>query len=230
MTETKMEKDAAAIGGVHAVLIVEDEPSAREYFAAAIQTDPALRLIDAVGTLASGAAILAEGNVDVLLVDLGLPDGHGTELIRFARRLCADTQSMVVTVFGDESSVVAAIQAGARGYLLKDDSVSDICKSIHQLMAGGSPLSPTIARYLLRRFNEPEAGAQPTSRLPKLSEREAETLRYVVKGFTFPEIAELLGVSTHTVTTHARRIYRKLEVRSRSEAVFEALARGLLDL
>jgi DNA-binding NarL/FixJ family response regulator len=214
----------------HTILIVEDEPSTRDYLAAAVEADPSLRLVGAVATLAAGAAILGEGNVDVLLVDLGLPDGHGADLIRFARRLGADTESMVVTVFGDEQSVVSAIQAGARGYLLKDEPAADICRSIHQLMAGGSPLSPAIARYLLRRFNEPEKGVEPSVPTPKLSEREVEMLRYVVKGFTFPEIGELLGISTHTVTTHARRIYRKLEVRSRSEAVFEALARGLLEL
>lgn len=226
-------KDAGDVKGgsvCHSVLLVEDDASTREYLAGAVQADSSLRLVAAVGTVAEGAALLAEGNVDVLLVDLGLPDGHGTDLIRFSRRLGADTQCMVVTVFGDEASVVAAIQAGARGYLLKDDPASSICRAIAQLLSGGSPLSPAIARYLLRRFSEPEPGLSPSAPLPRLSERETEMLRYVVKGFTFPEIGELLGISTHTVTTHARRMYRKLEVRSRSEAVFEALARGLLEL
>jgi DNA-binding NarL/FixJ family response regulator len=209
------------------VLVVEDEPESRAYLSDAIRADRSLQLVDAVATLADGARVLAETVTDVLLVDLGLPDGNGTELIRFARELGADTQCMVVTVFGDESSVVKAIQAGARGYLLKDDRASDIGRAVHQLVDGGSPLSPSIARQLLQRFAEP-AAPQPArgERLPKLSERETQILRYVVKGFTFPEIGELMGISAHTVTTYARRIYRKLEVRSRSEAVFEALSRG----
>jgi DNA-binding NarL/FixJ family response regulator len=211
------------------VVIVEDNLETREYLAAAIQSDPSLRLLGAVPTLAQGIAQLSEALPDVLLVDLGLPDGNGTDLIRFARQIGAETSCMVVTVFGDEATVVSAIEAGARGYLLKDERASDICRSIHELIAGGSPLSPPVARYLLRRFNAERPVSSPHAPpLPSLSERETETLRYVVKGFTFPEIGELMGISTHTVTTHARRIYRKLEVRSRAEAVFEAMSRGLV--
>jgi len=214
--------------GAHSVLVVEDDPETRRYIADAVQSDPGLTLVGAVGTVRDGAAALTASVTDVLLVDLGLPDGNGAELIRFARKVGADTLSLVITVFGDEPSVVGAIQAGARGYLLKDDRAADIVEAIRQLLAGGSPLSPAIARYLLRRFAEPEPPAPAAAALPKLSERETEILHFVVKGFTFPEIANLLDISTHTVTTHARRIYRKLEVRSRSEAVFEAVSLGIV--
>jgi DNA-binding NarL/FixJ family response regulator len=212
----------------HSVLIVEDDAETRLYIADAVRSDPSLQVVGAVGTVREAVQLLAESVTDVLLVDLGLPDGNGAELIRFARRVGADTQSLVITVFGDEQSVIAAIHAGARGYLLKDDRSSGICEAIHQLVAGGSPLSPNIARYLLRRFAEAEQIAEPAPKLPQLSERETEILKYVVKGFTFPEIAALLKISTHTVTTHARRIYRKLEVRSRAEAVFEAVSLGIV--
>jgi len=215
-------------GALHSVLVVEDDPETRTYIADAVISDPELQLVGTAGTVREGVAVLAESVTDVLLVDLGLPDGNGTELIRFARKVGADTQTMVITVFGDEPSVVAAIQAGARGYLLKDDRSADIRQAIHQLLLGGSPLSPGIARYLLKRFAEAERAPEPTSLLPKLSERETQILHFVVKGFTFPEIAELLEISTHTVTTHARRIYRKLEVRSRAEAVFEAVSMGIV--
>jgi DNA-binding NarL/FixJ family response regulator len=229
---TPREGERRAAQAPTSVLIVEDEPDSREYLAHAIGADPGLSLVAAVPMLAEGVALLAQTLADVLLVDLDLPDGNGTELIRFARTVGADTQCMVVTVFGDEVSVIAAIQAGARGYLLKDDRASDICTAVHQLAAGGSPLSPAIARHVLQRFAEPPGGAaQPQhGTFPKLSERETEILRYVVKGFTFPEIGELMSLSAHTVTTYARRIYRKLEVRSRSEAVFEALSRGWVDV
>jgi DNA-binding NarL/FixJ family response regulator len=213
--------------GAHSVLVVEDDPETRRYIADAVQSDSGLSLVGAVGTVREGAAALTASVTDVLLVDLGLPDGNGAELIRFARKVGADTQSLVITLFADEPSVVGAIQAGARGYLLKDDRAADIVEAIRQLLAGGSPLSPSIARYLLRRFAEPEPRV-PAAALPKLSERETEILHFVVKGFTFPEIGGLLDISTHTVTTHARRIYRKLEVRSRSEAVFEAVSLGIV--
>jgi DNA-binding NarL/FixJ family response regulator len=213
----------------HSVLIVEDDAETREYLAAAVSSDPTLRVIGAVRTLREGIALLTQTLTDVLLVDLGLPDGNGTELMRFARRVGSDTQCLVITLFGDEASVISAIKAGARGYLLKDDEAGNICQAIHQLLLGGSPLSPAIARYLLRGFAD-EADSSGPSPLPKLSERETEILRHVIKGFTFPEIGNLLGISAHTVTTHARRIYRKLEVRSRAEAVFEALSRGWVDI
>lgn len=214
----------------HSVLIVEDDAETRLYIGDAVRSDPSLQLVGTAGTVREAAQLLAESVTDVLLVDLGLPDGSGADLIRFARRVGADTQSLVITVFGDEASVIAAIHAGARGYLLKDDRSADICEAIHQLLAGGSPLSPNIARCLLRRFAEAEDRAESAPKLPKLSEREAEILKYVVKGFTFPEIAALLKISTHTVTTHARRIYRKLEVRSRAEAVFEAVSLGIVGI
>lgn len=169
---------------------------------------------------------------DLLAVDLGLPDGHGTELIRFARREHPTTEVMVITVFADERSVISAIEAGAGGYLLKDGTPQEISQALVQLAEGGSPISPAIARHLLRRFQSEPAAAAPTATAaepaPSLTQREIEVLRLISKGFRFGEIAELLGISTHTVTTHVRHLYRKLEVSSRSAAVWEARHLGLL--
>jgi DNA-binding NarL/FixJ family response regulator len=211
------------------VLIAEDDGPTRERLAAAVASDPALAVAGSAGTLAEARGALRREAPEVLLVDLGLPDGSGLDLIREARRLSADTQALVITVFGDERSVIGAIEAGARGYLLKDGSPADVCAAIHQLLAGGAPISPVIARHLLRRLGpEPPAAAEQDT--PRLSAREVEVLELVVKGFTFPEIAGVLGISAHTVTTHVRRIYRKLEVRSRGEAVYEAVQLGLVKL
>jgi DNA-binding NarL/FixJ family response regulator len=137
----------------------------------------------------------------------------------------------VVTIFGDEAHVVAAIEAGALGYLLKDGTPDYIAGSILDMLAGGSPISPPIARYLLKRFRSLETTpGTPPVRLPRLSEREREVLGLIVKGFSYAEIARLLGVSAHTVTTHVRSIYGKLEVHSRGEAVYEALQLGLVKI
>jgi DNA-binding NarL/FixJ family response regulator len=212
------------------VLVVEDDEPTRERLVRALSAHAeALELSAAVGTCAEALHLLRSDPPDVLLVDLDLPDGHGVELIRAARALSADTHAMVVTVFGDEKSVLGAIEAGARGYLLKDESTEGVGAAILQLVAGGAPITPAIARHLILRFQERAASAARETG-PALSKRELEVLELVVKGFTFPEIAELLGVSPHTVGTFVRRIYRKLEVRSRGEAVFEALQLGLVKL
>ncbi len=213
----------------HTVLIVEDEPDTREYIAGAVGACAGLRVVGASGTVAEAIDMLRREAPDVLLVDLGLPDGSGTQVIKAARQLSADTQILVVTVFGDEKSVISAIEAGARGYLLKDSQPPDIARSVQDLLAGGSPISPSIARHLLRRFQEPESPG-PDATAPTLTSREHEVLKLVVKGFTYAEIGDALGISWNTVSTHVRRIYRKLEVRSRSEAVFEALQLGIVNL
>ncbi len=213
----------------HTVLLVEDEAHTRERLADVVRGHPSLRLLAAVGSCEDARRALSSVVPDVLLTDLGLPDGDGLDLIREVRRRGPATQVMVITVFGDEEHVVNALEAGAAGYLLKDRSPEDIGQAILELVQGGSPISAAVARHLLRRFRSIGEHATPQAGpVPHLSEREQEILRLVVKGFRFPEIAELLGVSAHTVKTHVRRIYEKLEVSSRGEAVYEALQLGLV--
>ena len=211
------------------VLVVEDDQPTRTRLARAVDAHPDLRVCAAVGTVADGRAALARDVPAVLLTDLDLPDGNGIDLIRAARQAGAGTQSMVITVFGDEQHVVAAIEAGALGYLLKDASADSIGRAITEMLEGGSPMSPPVARYLLQRFARPPEPAAPSD-TPALSAREREVLTFIVKGFSYAEIARLLELSTYTVATHVRRIYGKLEVHSRGEAVYEALATGLVKM
>jgi DNA-binding NarL/FixJ family response regulator len=210
------------------VLLVEDDEPTRARLADAVRAHPDLELVGAVGSCAEARRALAQGLPDVLLTDLGLPDGSGIELITELRARGARTQPIVITIFGDEAHVVAALEAGALGYLLKDAAPETIGAAIQDMLAGGSPISPVIARYLLRRFRPTAADA--ASEIPRLSERENDVLTMIVKGFSYAETARLLGVSAHTVTTHVRNIYRKLEVHSRGEAVYEALQMGLVKL
>ena len=211
------------------VLIVEDDDPTRMRLARAVASRPDLRVCAAVGTVADARAVLDREAPAVLLTDLDLPDGNGIELIRAARSAGRGTQSMVITVFGDEQHVVAAIEAGALGYLLKDASADSIGRAILEMLDGGSPMSPPVARYLLQRFaRTAEPVAPPASGASELSAREREVLTFIVKGFSYAEIARLLELSTHTVATHVRRIYGKLAVHSRGEAVYEALATGLV--
>jgi DNA-binding NarL/FixJ family response regulator len=158
----------------------------------------------------------------------------------------------VVTMFGDDGHVLGSIEAGATGYLLKDASLQRIAASIHELREGGSPISPSIARRVLMKFRLPPVVATgapgiagrntsggagtvagtpcggPAADASPLSERETEILRLVAKGLSFDTVGGLLDISSHTVVAHVKKIYRKLAVHSRGEAVYEAGQMGLL--
>jgi len=214
------------------ILLVEDEANTRTMLEQAINADDQCRVMAAFGTLKQAMAWLENHQPDVLLVDLGLPDGDGTELIRDIYSRGYSTEVMVITVFGDERHVIRAIEAGATGYILKDAMTDDICTSIKQLVDGGSPISAPIARHLLGRFRETsQAGTKDgESAVPALTRREQEVLSQLARGFSFPEISDILSISPHTVASHVKHIYRKLAVCSRSEAVYEAIQLGLIDI
>lgn len=215
----------------HSVLVVEDEPLARRRIELVVQQVPELRVLATTSTAAEARAALRQ-LPDVMLVDLGLPDGDGVDLIREARTVSPHTRSVAITVFADEQHVMRAIRAGAHGYLLKDGSPAYIGNSILELIAGGSPISAPIARYLLQSFQSelPAAPAAAQAEVRRLSARELEILTMVAKGFSVAEVADLLKISDRTVSKHVQHIYRKLEVSSRSEAIYEAVNLGLIDL
>lgn len=218
------------------VLVVEDEPGFLQRFCDAIAAEPTLRLCGAATTVA-GACTLVDALVpDVVLVDLGLPDGSGVDVIRHAMRGGPTRDVLVVTLFGDDGHVIDSIRAGATGYLLKDALPKDITASILQVHGGGSPISPAIARRVLTSFGEHQNSgpaeklphAEKTGRPSVLTERETEILRLVAKGLNFKEVAGILAISPNTVITHVKRIYQKLAVHSRGEAVYEANQMGWL--
>jgi DNA-binding NarL/FixJ family response regulator len=212
------------------VIVVEDDPAFLTRFCRAVASAADLALLAAVGDIASARAAIARQAPDVLLTDLGLPDGSGIDLIRETARLHPATDIMVISVFGDEEHVLASIEAGATGYILKDSLPEELVALIAQLRAGGSPISPLIARRLLDRFRPKKAPADvvPDAPATALSPRESEVLALIAKGFNFAEIARLLEVSPHTITAHVKKIYQKLAVHSRGEAVYEAGKMGLL--
>ncbi len=214
------------------ILVVDDDDAFRESVCAAIARDNDLELAAQVNSVAAAREAIGHGDFDVALIDLGLPDGNGIDLIREISRTLPDADVMVVTVFGDEAHVLASIEAGATGYLLKRSLNDTLGETVRELRAGGSPISPVIARQLLHRFKRdtPESPQQPAAVVDDggLSEREREVLLFIAKGFTVGEIANMLHLSAHTVATHVKHIYRKLAVHSRTEAVFEAGRMGLL--
>ncbi|RDV00156.1 response regulator transcription factor [Trinickia dinghuensis] len=215
------------------VAIVEDDASFREALARAIESAPDMRVAGAATTRAEGLALLQGAPADVLLVDLGLPDGSGIDVIQAAVRQWPGCSIMVSTNFGDETHVMRSIEAGAAGYLLKDSSPARMADEIRSLASGGSPISPIIARQILARFQQGRAAAAQSAKPaatppPALSAREKEVLDYITKGFTTQEIARLMDLSHFTVRSFVRRIYGKLEVNSKAEAIYEARTLGLL--
>ncbi len=217
------------------VALVEDDESFRNAVVAAIESAPDLALSAVANTRLRGLQLLEGEAPDVLLVDLGLPDGSGIDVIRAAHARWPKCNTMVSTAFGDETHVMQSLEAGAAGYLLKDSAPERLVLEIRSLHAGGSPISPLIARKILARFRpavasseQSGAAAEPTHRRAVLSARETEVLELITKGFSTSEIAGLMSVSSHTVLTYVRRIYAKLEVNSRTEAIYEARSQGLL--
>jgi len=209
------------------VMVVEDDASFRSSFTAAIAAAEDMLLHAVAENVAQALALLAGPPADILVVDLGLPDGSGIEVIRAAHRAWPECDIMVATTFADDRHVIPSIEAGAAGYLLKDSSESRIADDIRTLSAGGSPISPRIARKILLRL-QPAAPLPPASPTALLSPREKQALELITKGFSYDEIAELMGVTRNTVMTFVRRIYQKLEVSSKAEAIFEARSHGLL--
>jgi DNA-binding NarL/FixJ family response regulator len=212
------------------VALVEDDARVRDRFQRVIAAEPTLRLLHAAGTAQELLTWFAENAVDVLLVDLGLPDTPGLEVIRQARRMQPACAVMVITMFADEANMLQAFEAGAGGYLLKDGTEADLGAHVLSLHGGGSPMSPIIARQLLVRW---QASAPPSAAarvgLPvALSKRESEVLDLIARGFIYPEIAQQMGLSVSTIQTHVRNIYGKLDVHNKTEAVFEARQLGLL--
>lgn len=232
---------AAAAPAPIRVATVEDDAASRIALVAALNAAGDMRLLWAASARTEALAALARPDAeppDVLLVDLGLPDGSGLEVIAAARRRWPACAPMVCTIFGDEEHVLAAIEAGAMGYLLKDATPEVVVQEVRSLHAGGSPINPLVARKLLlhaQRGGAPAADvagaieAAAGDELPSLSARELEVLRLVSRGHTLAEVAQALVVSPHTARTFVRRIYAKLQVKSRGEAVRVAAHQGLLD-
>ncbi|MEQ1668280.1 MAG: response regulator transcription factor [Sulfuriferula sp.] len=213
------------------VMLVEDDVNFQHALITAMLAAPDMQLTAIASTRAQGLKMLETTQIDVLLVDLGLPDGSGIDVIRAAHAKFPACNIMVSTTFGDELHVMQSLEAGASGYLLKDSEPTRMVFEIRSLYHGGSPISPLIARQILTRFRQDNApSGQPTTTKQRavLSTREQEVLEYITRGFTADEIAALIVVSRHTVLTYVRRIYAKLEVNSKAEAIYEARNQGLL--
>lgn len=215
------------------VSILEDDSDMREYLEFVIGRTEDMVLGFSSGTLEFALQEMNQGSVsDICLVDLQLPDGNGIDFIK-ATSEGRKTKFLVLTVLGDRTSVLSALEAGAHGYLLKDSDELAVTQSIRQTVSGANPLSPEAATHLLSLLKKKSEGdgSNPTPALVgDLNEREADVLTYLAKGMSYKETAEILDLSVHTINGYVKSIYEKLSVHSKSEAVFEALKLGWITL
>jgi DNA-binding NarL/FixJ family response regulator len=210
------------------LLIIEDDRLLQENLVQETRAmSPGWRVL-ASDTIASALEIIKASALDAVFLDLGLPDGDGVEIIRELRRSQPDCEILVITVFADEQRVLRSLEAGASGYILKGDLPDFVHRLISTIEAGGSPVSPAIARRLIARLQPVAASKRPIDGTEPLSNRESEILSLCAKGLRYAEIASVLDLSVHTVNAHLKSVYRKLMVNSRAEAVYEARRSGLL--
>lgn len=205
--------------------VLEDSGPVRDHFLHIIDEAEDLTLCGVAACLGETPALLA-AQPDLVLTDLGLPDGSGLDFIPLAK--AAGARSLVITAFGDRDTVLAALGAGADGYLLKDSPTQAVLDGIRVTLDGGAPISAAAAVFLLERFREPVVVAAPAAE--RLTPRETELLTLFSRGCSYKSAARELGISPLTVGDHVKAIYRKLEVNSRGEAVFVAVQRGQLRL
>jgi DNA-binding NarL/FixJ family response regulator len=204
------------------VAIVEDEKSLREDLADLINSRKGLRCIATFGSAEEALRGLPEKPPHVVIMDINLPGMSGIECTRALRAKLPDTEIVMLTMFEDAELIFAALRAGASGYLLKRFAAAELTTAIEQTHRGGSPMTPQIARHVVRFF---QTQGRAIAESDALTEREYDLLSLLARGRQYKEIADQLGISVDTVRSHIRRIYRKLHVHSRTEAAVKFLGR-----
>lgn len=211
------------------ILLVEDDPrvgdAVRRLLGAGMVEQTGLSLEAVATTVAEGKSLVAARPPDVLLLDLALPDGHGLEVLA-ALPAGAATVTLVLTVFDDDAHIFEALSAGAVGYLLKDELVARLVPCVQEVLRGGAPMTPSIARRVLQSFRPP--GAVPALPEPggeHLTAREREVIELLARGTTYENIGKALGISTNTVRVYIRTTYRKLHATTKTEAITQAVRR-----
>src|SRR5258707_1150545 len=204
------------------VAIVEDNEQLRATLARVLNRAESFRCVSQYGDAESALQGLPKDKAEVVLMDINLPGMNGVECVRRLKQIAPQLQIVMLTVYEDTENIFNALKAGAAGYLLKRTKTAELLEAIREVHRGGSPMTTHIARKVTQSFQRAGPSPQPTE---NLSEREQEVLDCLSQGFLYKEIAEKLGISYETVHTYIRRIYEKLQVRTRTEAVAKFLRR-----
>ncbi len=208
------------------IAIVDDDVSVRRSARALIETLPRFEVSGEADGVAAAIALIRRTHPDVVLLDLGLTDGSGIDVLRALSPSLPRLIAIVLTVFEDDAHIFDALRAGASGYVLKHDLNRRLLPAIDEALAGGAPMSPTIARRVLGSFAAPASPPAESDRV--LTAREREVTELLAHGSTYDEVARMLGISSNTVRSFIRSIYEKLHVSSKTEAVREAMRLGIL--
>jgi DNA-binding NarL/FixJ family response regulator len=198
------------------VSIVEDDPKAREILVDWINRADGFRCVSNHGSGEDAFARIPEHSPDVVLMDINLPGINGAECVRRLKPVLTQAQFVMLTVYEDSDHIFQALQAGAAGYLLKQTQRAGLIAALREVHDGGSPMTANIARKVVQCFHYPQQGLNADE---ALSPREREVLELLARGYLYKEIADSLNISLPTVNTYIRRIYEKLHVRSRSQAI-----------
>lgn len=201
--------------------IVEDLEEIREGIKALLGQDNRFEVLAAFADAETAMAQLPAWQPDIVIMDINLPGVNGIECIRKVKAQCYATQFIMYTIYEDDEKVFDALMAGATGYLLKKTSLDKLCNSLVELHEGGSPMSTQIARKVINRLRT----IKPPEKMEVLSDRENEVLQYLAKGLLYKEIADILLISPSTVRQHIHKIYNKLHVQNRAEAINRMLGR-----
>ncbi len=231
MDDTSADKIERDHGTPHmkTILLLEDLPEIRAWLRKLVlQVFPGATISES-SRVHDAIEMVGAVKFDLALIDLGLPDGSGVDVVTRLRDMQPDAQSVVVTIHDDDEHLFPALQAGAFGYILKEQARELITEQLQRISQGEPPLSPSIARRVMAYFSakakpQPQANSMPNV---SLTDRESEVLLRVAKGYTLPEIGVQLSLSRHTIADYVKQIYRKLNVSSRAEAALEAQRLGL---
>jgi DNA-binding NarL/FixJ family response regulator len=204
------------------VSLVEDNDQLRGTLARVISRADGFRCVGQFPTAEAALEALPKEKSDVVLMDINLPGMNGVECVRLLKQQAPATLIIMLTAYEDTENIFNALAAGASGYLLKRTTSAELLQAIKDVLQGGSPMTPHIARKVVQSFQRPVASPETTE---DLSPREKEVLDCLAQGFLYKEIADKLGISYETVHTYIRRIYEKLQVRTRTEAVAKFLRR-----
>jgi DNA-binding NarL/FixJ family response regulator len=209
---------------MHSVLVLDDLPEARAMLRQAIAEAFPMAHTTCTQSLQEARQAIQDQAFDLALIDLGLGDGQGHELISVLAHSQPKCAVVVATIYDDDDNLFQALKAGAQGYLLKDQGQSWLVRQLQGIAEGRPPLSPAIARRLLRHFQSP---ANTQSSQPTLTARERDVLGLLAQGVNIVDIGTALGISRHTVGDHVKNLYRKLNISSRAEAALRARGMGL---
>ena len=204
------------------VMIVDDVAETREQLRKLLTFDADIQVVAMAGSGEEAIKTAVSLQPDVVLMDINLPGMNGVECVRQLKQVAPAIQVVMLTVYEDTDNIFNALAAGASGYLLKRTRSAELLQSLREVHRGGSPMTTHIARKVVQSFQKSGPSPQPTE---NLSQREQEVLDCLSQGFLYKEIADKLGISYETVHTYIRRIYEKLQVRTRTEAVAKFLKR-----